>query len=137
MTTSMSSTELRGYRWFFLVAAAYDMLLGLAFFFLWQSVFDWIGMTLPPHVSYIQLPAVFVFIQGLGYAIVASDPLRNLGLVLIGIVYKGSYAALAAYYLLTDQIPAVFFAWFGLFDFLFLIGFVLFYRRARQGSMRT
>lgn len=137
MTASMSSTELTRYRWFFAVAAVYDMLLGLAFFFVWKSVFDTIGMTLPPHVSYIQLPAVFVFVQGLGYAIVASDPLRNLGLVLIGIIYKGGYAALAAYYLLTDQIPAMFFAWFGLFDFLFLIGFVLFFWRARQVATAT
>jgi hypothetical protein len=132
MTASTSSTTLSRYRWFFLLAAVYDMALGLAFFFLWDPVFDWLGMTLPPHVSWIQLPAVFVFVQGLSYLIVARNPLANLGIVVVGIVYKASYAALAAYYLATDQIPAMFFAWFGLFDFLFFIGFVLFFRLGRH-----
>ena len=134
MTTSSASAVLARYRWFFLVAAVYDMALGLAFFFLYQPIFEWLGMTLPPHVSYIHLPAVFVFVQGLSYWIVWANPLDNLGIVKVGIVYKASYTALAAYYLMTDQIPAMFFAWFGLFDFLFFIGFVSFLRWAGRGA---
>ncbi len=126
-----TNAELARFRWLFLVAAVYDMALGVAFFFLYEPIFDWLGMPLPPHVSYIHLPAVFVFVQGLGYLIVWSSPLANLGVVMVGIVYKASYSALAAYYLATDQIPAMFFAWFGLFDFVFLIGFVWFLRWAR------
>ncbi len=137
MTTSSASADLPRYRVFFLVAAVYDMALGLAFFFLYGSLFEWLGMALPPHVSYIQLPAVFVFVQGLGYWIVSVDPLANLGLVKVGIVYKASYSALAAFYLVTDQIPAMFFAWFGLFDFLFFLGFVWFLRQAGQRATRT
>ena len=128
MTTSSASAVLARYRWFFLVAAVYDMALGVAFFFLYKPIFEWLGMTLPPHVSWVQLPAVFVFVQGLGYLLVWMDPLANLGIVKVGIVYKASYAVLAAYYLVTDQIPAMFFAWFGLFDLLFFIGFVGFLR---------
>ena len=120
------------FRLLFLVAAVYDMLLGLAFFFLYQSLFDWVGMTLPPHPSYAQLPAVFVFVQGLSYGIVWWNPLRNRGLVWVGVVYKAGYSGLAAFYLLTDQIPAMFFAWFGLFDFLFLLGFAWFLRWASR-----
>lgn len=137
MTTSGADRTLVRFRWFFLIAAVYDMALGLAFFFLYDPVFEWLGMTMPPHISWVQLPAVFVFVQGVGYAIVAMDPLGNLGIVKVGIIYKASYAALAAYYLLTDQIPAMFFAWFGLFDFLFLIGFVWFLRWAMRGAGRT
>jgi hypothetical protein len=132
MTQSTTRAVLERYRWFFLVAAVYDMALGLAFFFLYQPLFDWLTMTMPPHVSYIQLSAVFVFVQGLSYALVWLDPLGNLGLVRVGVAYKAGYAALAAYYLLTDQIPAMFFAWFGLFDFAFLVGFVWFLRWARR-----
>ncbi len=135
-TTAMASSRttpssvLSRYRWFFVVAAVYDLVLGLAFFFAWDPVFAWLGMTLPPHVSWIHLPAVFVFVQGISYALVAADPLANLGLVKVGVLYKACYASLAAYYLLTDQIPAIFFAWFGLFDLLFLVGFVWFLRWA-------
>jgi len=134
MTTS-EGANLARYRLFFLVAAAYDIALGLAFFFLYQPLFDWLGMALPPHVSYIQLSAVFVFVQGLSYALVWADPLANLGLVRVGVAYKAGYSGLAVYYLLTDQIPAMFFAWFGLFDFLFLLGFLWFLRWAGREAM--
>jgi len=130
MTMSSTSAVLARWRWFFLLAAVYDLALGLAFFFLYDPIFKALGMAMPPHVSWVHLPAVFVFIQGISYLLVWMAPLANLGIVKVGIAYKGCYAALAAYYLLTDQIPAMFFAWFGLFDFLFLIGFVAFLRWA-------
>lgn len=130
MMTSSASATLTRFRLFFLVAAIYDLALGVAFFFLYQPLFDWLGMEAPPHVAWVHLPAVFVFVQGLGYGLVWGDPLGNLGIVRVGMVYKISYTALSAYYLLTDQIPAIFFAWFGLFDFLFFIGFVWFMRWA-------
>ncbi len=132
MTSSMAGGMAR-WRLLFLVAAAYDIALGIAFFFFGTGMFDWLGMTQPPHVSWFQLPAVFVFVQGVSYAFVWADPMHNLGLVKVGVVYKAGYAALAAYYLLTDQIPAAFFAWFGLFDLVFLIGFVWFLLWARRG----
>lgn len=133
MTPSSSvGPDLARYRLLFLVAAVYDAALGIAFFFAYEPLFEWLGMPLPPHVSYIQLSAVFVFVQGLSYALVWLDPLRNLGLVRVGVAYKAGYASLAAYYLATDQIPAMFFAWFGLFDLLFLIAFVWFLRWARR-----
>ncbi len=134
MTTSSASADLARYRWFFLVAALYDLALGVAFFFLYEPIFKAIGMPLPSHVSYIHLSAVFVFVQGLGYWFVYRDPLANLGIVKVGVAYKASYSALAAYYLVTDQLPAMFFAWFGLFDFLFFLGFVWFLRWAGRGA---
>ena len=130
MTTVDRARELPAWRTLFVVAAVYDIALGLAFFFLWEPIFEWLGMAAPPHVAYVHLLAVFVAIQGISYAFVAADPLDNLGLVRVGVIYKAGYAALAAWYLLIDDIPAMFFAWFGLFDLLFLVAFVLFLRRA-------
>jgi len=135
MTASTSRADLARYRWLFLVAAVYDLALGIAFFLFGEQVLRELSVDIPPHISYIHLPAVFVFVQGVGYAIVAMNPLGNLGIVKVGIIYKASYSALAAYYLLTDQIPAMFFAWFGLFDLLFFVGFVWFLRWAwRAGA---
>jgi hypothetical protein len=132
MTTSSVSAALTRWRGLFVVAAVYDMALGLVFFFLYDPMFEWLAMPMPPHVSWIQLPAVFVFVQGFSYLLVALDPLANLGIVKVGIIYKASYALLAAYYLLTDQIPAMFFVWFGFFDLLFFVAFVWFLRWATR-----
>ena len=40
-----------------------------------------------------------MFVQGVSYLLVWTDPLGNLGVVKVGVVYKASYSALAAYYL--------------------------------------
>lgn len=135
--TSSRASALGRWRLFFLVAATYDIVLGMVFFFFGMAMFDWLGMAYPPHASWFQLSAVFVVVQGISYAFVWADPLGNLGLVRVGVLYKAGYAGLAAYYLVTDQIPAMFFAWFGLFDLVFLIGFVWFLRWARPETVRT
>lgn len=129
----MTAMAHRGRSWWpglFWVAAAYDMILGLAFFLFWQPLFEWLGMPAPGDVSYIQLSAVFVFVQGVSYAFVAVDPARNLGLVRVGVAYKASYSLLALWYLVTDALPSPFFAWFALFDFVFLLAFVRFLAEA-------
>ena len=58
-----------------------------------------IGMELPPHIAYIQLAAVFIVVQGLSYLLPWRDAWSNEGVVWVGVAYKASYAALAAWYL--------------------------------------
>lgn len=134
--TSTMGAELARYRLMFLLAAAYDLALGVAFFFLYEPIFEAIGMPPPSHVSYVHLSAIFVAVQGLSYLFVWQDPMANLGIVKVGIVYKASYTLLAVYYLAIGQLPSMFYAWFGLFDFLWLIGFALFLRWA-TGRLAT
>lgn len=135
MNADARSQDLARYRMLFLVAAIYDLALGLAFFFFYTPIFEAIGMPAPSHVSYVHLSAIFVAVQGLGYWFVYQDPLANLGIVKVGIAYKASYSALAAYYLIVGQIPSMFYALFGLFDLLFLVGFVMFMRWASRGAV--
>jgi len=121
-----------GYRWFFLVAAVYDIALGLVFLVAGPQILQSIGMVLPPHIAYIQLAAVFVAVQGFGYWLVYRAPWTNLGLVRMGVAYKASYSGLTLFYLVTSQLPSVFFVPWAVVDFLFLVGFVLFLRLATR-----
>ena len=123
------------WRAFFLVAALYDLLLGAAFVVFGEQLLSAIGMELPPHVAYIQLAAVFIFVQGLSYALVYRDPLANLGIVRVGVAYKAAYAGLALWYLVVGLLPSIFFLPWAAIDLAFLVGFVLFLRAAgRDGS---
>ena len=121
-----------GYHWFFLVAALYDMVLGALFVVAGESILRAIGMALPPHVAYIELAAIFIFIQGLGYWLVYRDPWANLGLVRMGVAYKAGYAGLAFYYLAIGKLPSLFFIPWAIIDVLFLLGFVMFLRLAAR-----
>jgi hypothetical protein len=50
------------WRTFFLVAALYDIVLGIGFFFLFGPIFSALGIALPNNTSYIHLTAAFVFV---------------------------------------------------------------------------
>lgn len=114
------------YKTFFLVAALYDIVLGAAFFFLYDPLFSTLDIALPNNTSYIHLTAAFVFVQGIGYWFVFQDPDGNHGIVKLGIVYKAAFAGLAFYYWMIDELLHPIFGVFGVMDALFLIGFVMF-----------
>ena len=132
MSTTVDRPVSSGWRTFFLVAALYDLFLGAAFVVFGESILKALGMALPPHVSYIQLAAVFTFVQGLSYWLVFRDPWGNLGLVRIGVAYKAAYSGLALYYLVLGILPSVFFIPWAVADLLFLVGFVMFLRIAAR-----
>ena len=76
MNTS-ADRQMSGWRIFFLVAALYDMLLGVAFVVLGEQILGAIDMELPPHIAYIQLAAVFIFVQGFSYLLALPRPARQ------------------------------------------------------------
>jgi hypothetical protein len=135
MTATLERSDSAIWRAFFLVAALYDILLGAAFLVFGEQVLAAIGMELPPHIAYIQLAAVFVFVQGLSYLLVFFDPPGNLGLVRIGVAYKAGYAGLALWYLVLGILPSVFFIPWAIVDVLFMVGFVLFLRAAGRSRL--
>jgi len=134
MNTTVDRRVSSGWRTFFLLAALYDLILGAVFMVASEPILTAIGMALPPHIAYIQLAAVFVLAQGLGYWLVFRDPFANLGIVRVGIAYKAAYAGLALYYLVIGQLPSPFFIPWAVFDLLFLIGFVMFLRDASRAQ---
>ena len=111
---------------FFLVAALYDGILGAAFFFFYNPIFHALGIQLPNNTSYIHITTAYVFVQGLSYWFVSRDPVKNVDIVKIGIVYKVIYVGLAFYYLAIGQLLSALFAWLGLTDLIFLVFFVWF-----------
>jgi hypothetical protein len=123
-----------GYRIFFLVAALYDMILGVGFFFLYGPLFETLGIALPNNTSYIHLTAAYVFVQGAGYWFVFQDPDANRGIVKLGVIYKAAFAGLAFYYAAIGELVHQAFLLFGVLDVLFLIGFVMYLMRRRAGE---
>src|SRR3989304_3032292 len=77
MSTIVGRPVSSSWRNFFLVAALYDLILGAVFVVAGEPILTAIGMTLPPHIAYIQLAAVFIFVQGLSYWFVYRDPLAH------------------------------------------------------------
>jgi hypothetical protein len=125
------------FRGVFIAAAIFDGVLGLGFFFLYDPIFQQLRIPIPDNASYIQITAAFIFVQGVGYWLVYRNPLRNLDLVKLGVVYKAVYSALALYYLVIGELIHAVFTWFALFDIVFLALFVAFLAMARTGSQES
>lgn len=120
------------WRTFFIVAAGYDLVLGAAFFLAYGPIWEALELQLPNNTAYIHLTAAFVFVQGVGYWIVAQNPATNRGIVQMGIAYKFAFAALSLYYLAIGELLHWTFLVFGVLDALFLIGFWWFLSRTPE-----
>jgi hypothetical protein len=119
---------------FFLVAALYDGILGAAFFLFYNPLFHALGIALPNNTSYIHITTAYIFVQGLSYWFVYRDPLKNVDIVKVGIVYKVIYVGLAAYYLAVGQLLSSVFAWLAVADLIFLVLFVRFVMQAPRAA---
>jgi hypothetical protein len=106
----------------FVIAALYDGLLGIAFLFGSDLVFEAFGVTPPNHPGYAQFPAALLIIFALMFLAVAFNPVRNRGLIPYGMLLKVSYCSVALFHWISAGIPGM---WkpFVVFDAIFLVLF--------------
>ena len=121
----MKDSKMTYYRYLFLIAAAYDLVIGATFLFFHRPAFEVLGMAeaLPEDPAYIALLGAFVMVIGVGYALVyRGDLTANLDLIMVGLLYKLAYSALAFYFYLFLTVPHILFVFaFGIADLLFFI----------------
>jgi len=112
----------------FVVAAAYDGILGLMFALVPRLVFETFGVTPPNHYGYVRFPGLLLLVFAALFAAVARAPRENRNLIPFGAGLKVSYCALVFWYWVTSSIPGM---WkpFAIADLVFLVLFVLAYRR--------
>ena len=124
----MTSSREQWYRTLFWISAVYDLALGIVFLFFFRTVFDWLGIadTLPTQTSFISLIAVFLFVIGVAYVLIALGDLhQNKDLITVGILYKLAYFSVALWYLIDGLYPHIIFFWvFGVADFLFALAMI-------------
>jgi hypothetical protein len=111
----------------FLLAAAYDGILGLAFIVAPASIFAMYGVEPPNHMAYVQFPAMLLILFAIMFYRVAMDPVGNRELILYGCGLKVAYCSLAFWYMLTTSIPSMWVPW-AYADLVFLVLFILSYR---------
>lgn len=113
----------QGVTWLFVIAAIYDGLLGIAFLFLSNRVFDWVNVTPPNHLGYVQFPAALLIIFAIMFTAIAMNPIRNRNLIPYGMLLKLSYCGVVFFHWFTAGIPNI---WkpFCIADLIFLVLFV-------------
>ncbi len=120
------------WRGFFLVAGAFNVLGGLAGFFTFEAQFRLQGLAPPTYPFAFRLLFLAVLIMGIGYLMVAYDPVRNRNLVWIGLLTKIAGFAMTCWAIAGGQLPAS--AWWQpvVNDLIWAIGFAGFLITTRR-----
>ena len=108
---------------FFVVAALYDVVLGLVFTFGSCRIFPRFGIALPNHDAYVQLPGLLIAIFGLGFWMVSRDPVRERSIIVLGVLLKLAFSGVVLYHRVFGSIPDMWVT-FALADVLFMLGFL-------------
>lgn len=121
----MIASRERFYKGLFLVAAIYDIFLGIIFTFFSKFVFRLLNISdmLPEFGGFISLIGAFLFVIGIAYLLIfLGDLQRNRDLISIGALYKLAYCAIAFYYFAIGNVPhIIFLSLFGVADLIFFI----------------
>jgi len=121
----MEESRLKYYKGLFLLVAVYDIILGIIFMFFTKSTFELLGIPekLPEFDGYLTLIGMYVFVLGIAYYLIYKGDLqKNRDLILIGVLYKLGYCAVAFYYFIVGEIPHILFlALFGVIDFVMFL----------------
>jgi len=122
----MNPSREKFYRVLFLVAAIYDVVLGVIFTFFYKFAFKLIGIPekLPEFEAYISLIGAFLFVIGVAYYLIyRGDLWKNYDLIIVGTLYKLAYCSIAFfYYFAIGNYPHIIFvSLFGVLDLIFFI----------------
>ncbi len=120
----------------FLLAAAYDGLLGLAFLAAPLAVFAWASVTPPNHPGYVQFPAALLIVFALMFLAVARDPVREARLIPYGMLLKVAYVGILGWHWMIRGIPYIWKPFVG-FDLVFLGLFVWAWLALRAHATRS
>jgi hypothetical protein len=112
---------------FFILAALYDLLLGLAFLLFSGTIFQSFGVTPPNHPAYVSFPALLLMIFGVMFLKIAGNPSRNRDLIWYGVALKAAYSGSAFWYQLNGGVPFMWLPW-AWADLVFLAMFIVAWR---------
>lgn len=108
----------------FVVAGLYDGILGIAFLFFPNALFQCFGVEPPNHPGYVQFPALLLLIFAAMFFQIAGDAQKNRGLILYGVGLKIAYSGTVFWYQITQGIPSMWIPW-AWADVAFLILFLI------------
>ena len=115
----------------FIIAALYDGLLGFAFLFSADALYQRFQITPPNHFGYVHFPAALLIVFALMFLVIARNPQGNRNLIPYGMLLKVSYCSVTGYHWLTAGLPTM---WkpFIFYDLVFLTLFVWAYVSLRK-----
>ena len=116
-------------RWLLRFAGTFNLLAGLSMISLYHEGFKLLGVQKPALILPVQVMGILVALFGVGYHLVASNPVENRNILMLGWWSKALSSLAALWYVIGNQLPwwfavVVFFA-----DMIYLPPFYVILRR--------
>ena len=95
---------------FYLLAFAgcYNLLVGLCLTVFYHEVFKNLGLPKPELMLFVQLSGILIGLFGVGYLLVALNPVRNRSLLLLGFLSKAIGTLLSIGHAIHGSVPWIF-----------------------------
>jgi hypothetical protein len=117
--------------------ACYNVLAGVNMLCFYHESYKAMGVAKPELNLPIQLVGVLVALFGVGYWMVANNPVENRNLLLLGFWSKLLGSVLGIYYVVAGKLPPIFLAILVFSDIIYLPPFYVILRRLfRQAAER-
>jgi len=110
-------------------AGCYNLVVGTSLMVFYHEMFKTLGLPKPSLIMYVQLTGMLVALFGVGYLLVASNPLLNRNLLLLGFLSKLLGSVVGTGYVLLGKMPPVFFVVLVFSDIAYLAPFWIILRR--------
>ena len=121
---------LRPWMFYLLVfAGCYNLLVGLTLTVFYHEAFKILGLPKPELMLFVQLVGILVGLFGVGYLIVARNPLENRNVLLLGFLSKALGTLIGLGYVALGKVPISFFVLLIFSDIVYLPPFVVILRR--------
>ena len=110
-------------------AGTFNLFAGLSMIVLYHEGYRLFDIEKPELVMPIQLTGVLVMLFGVGYHRIASRPVENYDLFLLGLLSKTGGSLLGIYYVFFGPLPLFFLAFLFFADIIYLPFFTIILRR--------
>lgn len=108
--------------------AVYNVLAGFSMLVFYHESYKLMGVPKPALVMPLQLVGILVALFGVGYWLVASNPVENRNLLLLGFWSKALGSLLGIYYVAQGGLPPVFLVILFFADIIYLPPFAIILR---------
>lgn len=138
----MTEQPLKPWMWWVLrIAGTFNLLAGFSMCVFYSEGFHMLGLKKPPLMLPLQLVGVLVALFGVGYHLVASNPVENRNVLMLGFLSKFLGSVLGIGYVVLGKITPVFLLLLLFADIAYLPPFWVIlrrlYRLARERSVST
>jgi small multidrug resistance pump len=110
-------------------AGTYNLLAGAAMICLYHEGYKLLGMRKPELILPVQVMGILVGLFGVGYHLVASNPVENRNILALGFWSKALSSIFALYYVAVGTLPVGFLPVLFFSDIVYLPPFYLIWRR--------